>query len=41
MEKLFKFGYFHIIVDEITLVRSQGSLLFLGHGIGTLAGAQG
>ena len=40
MEKLFKFDYFHIIIDEVTLIRSQGSLLFLGDGIGTLAGAQ-
>ena len=40
MEKLFKFDYFHIIIDEVTLIRSQGSRLFPGNGIGTLAGEQ-
>jgi|GEM_PF-6555194 len=40
MEKLFKFDYFHIIIDEVTLIRSQGSFLFPGDGIGTLAGVQ-
>ena len=40
MEKLLKFDYFRIIVDEVTLIRSQGSLLFFGDGIGTLAGVQ-
>ena len=40
MEKLFKFDYFHIIFDEVTLIGGEGSLLFLGDGIGTLAGVQ-
>jgi hypothetical protein len=40
MEKLFKFDYFHIIIDEVTLIRSQGSLLFPCDGIGTLAREQ-
>ena len=40
MEKLFKFDYFHIIIDEVTLIRSQGSLLFPDDGIGALAGDQ-
>jgi len=40
MEKLVKFDYFHVIIDEVTLIGSQGSLLFLGDGIGTLAGVQ-
>jgi hypothetical protein len=40
MEKLFKFDYFHIIIDEVTLVRSQDSLFFPGNGIGTLTGEQ-
>jgi hypothetical protein len=40
MEKLFKFDYFHVIIDEVTLIRSQGSLLFPGDGIRTLAGEQ-
>ncbi len=40
MLQLFKFYYFHIIIDEVTLIGSQGSRLFLGDGIGALAGAE-
>lgn len=37
MEKLFKFDYFHVIIDEVTFIGSQGSRFFPGDGIGTLA----
>ena len=40
MLQLFKFYYFHIIIDEVTLIGSQGSRFFLGDGIGALAGEE-
>jgi len=38
MEMLLKFNYFHIIIDEVALIGSQGSCLFLRNGVGALAG---
>ncbi len=40
MLQLFKFYYFHIIIDEVTLIGSQGSGFFPCDGIGALAGAE-
>lgn len=40
MEMLLEFDYFHVIIDEVALIRGQGSRFFLGDGVWALTGAE-